>query len=79
MVERITRPKVAIEDRDEVYEATETTDWSKYRACPVCKVALGMPCVSLSGRVVNGRPDGVRTVLPIPHTIRPLRTGRHAK
>jgi hypothetical protein len=47
-----------------------------YRACPVCKVPLGEPCVSLSGRIVGGRPDGARTELSLPHTIRKLRIRR---
>jgi hypothetical protein len=42
-------------------------DWSQYRACGICKVRLGEPCISLSGRVVDGRPDGVRTVLTRAH------------
>lgn len=79
MVERISRPRVAPEDQDDDYRATESTDWSRYRACPVCRVGLGQPCVSRSGRVVGGQPDQVRTVLSQPHTIRPLRSGRRAK
>jgi hypothetical protein len=54
----------------------EPTDWSMYRACPVCKVALGAPCVSRSGRIIGGQPDGVRTVLPVPHTLRKRRGPR---
>lgn len=53
------------------------TDWSAYRACTqVCRAPIGKPCVSLSGRIVGGRPDGVRTELTIPHKARKLRTRR---
>jgi hypothetical protein len=52
------------------------TDWTLWRACPVCKVKLGHPCRSLSGTIVAGRPDGTITELPLPHTTRPMRTGR---
>jgi hypothetical protein len=50
--------------------------WAAYRACPVCKVKIGQSCVSLSGSVVNGRPDGVRTALVHAHAARKLRTRR---
>lgn len=49
--------------------------WMAFRACPVCKVRLGEPCVSLSGRVVNGRPDHVAVLLSEPHRSRKMRTG----
>jgi hypothetical protein len=51
-------------------------DWNAYRACPVCKASIGEPCVSRSGMVVGGRPDGVRTVLHQSHLARKARTGR---
>jgi hypothetical protein len=54
----------------------EAIDWSAYRACAVCKAILGEPCVSRSGRVVGGRPDGVRTILTHAHVCRKLRTRR---
>lgn len=45
-----------------------------YRKCSqVCGAELGKPCVSRSGRVVAGRPDGVRTVLLVPHKSRKRR------
>lgn len=50
-----------------------------YRACPVCKTAISTACVSLSGRVVDGRPDNVRTELWLPHKARKLRTRRKKK
>jgi hypothetical protein len=56
------------------------TDWSEYRACTqVCRAPLGQPCVALSGRVVGGRPDGVRTLLPVQHGARKRRTRRTVK
>lgn len=78
MVERLRRPKVKPEDQDELYRAhTGEPDYpARYRACPVCRVKLGEPCVSLSGKIVNGRPDNVRTELPQPHTLRKRRTRR---
>lgn len=51
--------------------------WANYRACPVCKTPLGVACVSLSGMVVNGRPDGVRTELGAPHKSRKRRSGAY--
>lgn len=50
------------------------TDWTAYRACPVCKTSLGDRCFSRSGRVVDGRPDGAHTFLDRPHRARKLRT-----
>ena len=51
--------------------------WADYRACSqVCRAPMGEPCFSLSGRVVNGQPDGVRTFLDEPHKGRLRRTGR---
>lgn len=48
-----------------------------YRACSqVCGAALGERCFSLSSNVANGRPDGVRTYMPQPHTTRKLRVKR---
>lgn len=53
------------------------TDWSAYRKCSqVCRAPMGEPCFSLSGRIANGRPDGVRTLLDTPHKARKLRTRR---
>lgn len=50
--------------------------WQGFRACPVCKVPLGARCEAINGRVVDGRPDGVRTSLPRAHGTRLPRTGR---
>lgn len=51
-----------------------------YRACSqVCRAPLGQPCISLSGKVVDGRPDGVRTELAKPHKARKLRVKRKIK
>jgi hypothetical protein len=50
------------------------TDWTKYRKCiRVCRASIGEPCFTPSGRIVNGRPDQVRTVLEAPHASRLLR------
>lgn len=58
-------------------EDAEPVDWSAYRACSqVCRAPIGEPCVSLSGRVVGGRPDQVRTALTHPHAARKRRTKR---
>jgi hypothetical protein len=55
----------------------EAVDWSAYRACyAVCRAPIGEPCVSQSGHVVGGRPDGARTPLPRPHVSRKLRVKR---
>lgn len=53
------------------------TDWSLYRKCyRVCRARMGEPCFTLSGRIVDGRPDGVLTRLATPHVSRELRTGQ---
>jgi hypothetical protein len=52
-------------------------NWDDYRKCSqVCGAEIGEPCVSQSGRVVNGRPDRIVTVLTKPHVSRKRRTGR---
>jgi hypothetical protein len=56
--------------------AVAAVDWSAYRACSVCRVELGRPCRSASGRIVGGQPDGIATELEHPHVARKLRTGR---
>jgi len=56
--------------------AAPSVDWSKWRACPVCRAELGNPCRALSGRVEGGRPDGVATALPMPHAKRQPTRGR---
>jgi len=56
-----------------------SVDWSEYRKCSqVCRAEMGEPCFSLSGTVVNGQTDGVRTVLAAPHNARKRRTIRTA-
>lgn len=50
-----------------------------YRKCQICGVPLGKKCRSRSGRIVNGRPDGVATELPSPHIARKRRTVRKAR
>jgi hypothetical protein len=53
----------------------ELTDWTQYRKCSqICRAPIGRPCVSMSGKVVGGQPDGVRTELTVPHKARKLRT-----
>jgi hypothetical protein len=53
------------------------TDWDLYRKCNlICRAPSGQPCFTVSGRIVNGRPDGARTDLEHPHTSRKMRTRR---
>jgi hypothetical protein len=55
-------------------------DWDDYRKCSqICGAEIGEPCTSLSGRVVGGRPDGVRTPLKAAHRTRKLRVKRGKK
>lgn len=55
--------------------AAEPVDWNAYRKCSqICRAETGEPCFSLSGTVVGGRPDGVRTPLTHAHAARKLRT-----
>lgn len=50
-------------------------DPKDYRKCSqVCRAEIGEPCFSLSGTITGGRPDGVRTYLPLPHKARKRRT-----
>lgn len=49
-------------------------DWNEYRKCSGCQMPTGSPCIALSGRIVNGRPDNVVTVLSFPHKGRERRT-----
>lgn len=52
----------------------DPTDWSLYQKCSqVCRAEMGQPCFSLSGKVVGGQTDGVRTPLTHPHVARKLR------
>lgn len=51
-------------------------DPGEYRKCRVCGAATSEACAALSGRVVGGRPDGIREVLPLPHTSRVKRRRR---
>lgn len=57
-------------------EAAAVTDWTLYRACPVCKAPLGAACFTRSGAVVDGRPDNVVQLAPRAHIARKLRTPR---
>jgi hypothetical protein len=50
-----------------------------FRKCKICGVLLGTKCRSRSGRIVNGRPDGVSTELPTPHIARKRRAPRKKK
>jgi hypothetical protein len=58
------------------YAVTAEYDPDDYRKCETCGAVTGVLCVSLSGRVAAGRPDGIRTPLPWPHVARPRRKGR---
>lgn len=40
------------------------TDWSRWRACPVCNAALGEPCTSLTGTLGDGTTAAVHTSSP---------------
>lgn len=51
-------------------------NWLEYRKCGICMVGTGNPCVSRSGRIVDGQPDGIRTELKAPHKGRRLRTAK---
>lgn len=57
-------------------DAVDAIDWDAYRQCPTCRRETGRPCVSQSGRVLSGRPDGMETELEHPHAARKRRTGR---
>lgn len=63
-------------ERQEHADAVAAVDWGAYRSCGTCRRAMGMPCVARSGRVVDGRPDGVETELEQPHAHRKRRVGR---
>jgi len=55
-------------------------DWNDYRKCSqICGMPTGKACVSMSGTIVGGRPDGIRTELLIPHKARKLLTRRSVK
>jgi len=47
-----------------------------YRKCQICGALLGTKCRSRSGKIVNGRPDGVVTDLAQPHIARKRRAWR---
>lgn len=49
-------------------------NWLAYRRCPTCQAVTGRPCTSHSRRIVEGRPDGVRTFLDRPHPARRKRS-----
>jgi len=51
-------------------------NWDAYRQCDGCRANTGEPCISLSGKVVNGHPDGCETPLERPHKSRRLRAAR---
>ena len=62
--------------RQEHAEAVAAVAWDDYRKCRTCLRETGRPCVSRSGRVVGGHPDGVETELEHPHVARPRRRRR---
>lgn len=50
-----------------------------YRKCSqVCRAEMGEKCFSLSGKIVEGQPDSIRTYLDRPHMARRLRVRRKA-
>lgn len=56
--------------------AAAMVDWDSLRACPTCKRPTGKPCVSMSGRINGGQPDGEATPLPHAHVARKPRVRR---
>lgn len=52
------------------------TDWSAYRACPICRSQPGLACEAMYARVENGHPTGERKELRIAHGARHRRSGR---
>lgn len=71
---------VARLDREDERASGETVNWGEYRACStVCRAKAGEPCISLSGKIVAGRPDDVRTPLDVPHAARKRRKRRAVK
>ena len=63
-------------ERVEAAAESMSIDWHAFRKCPVCRREIGAPCVSASGTLVNGRPDGKLTPLRHAHVARKRRTGR---
>lgn len=51
-------------------------EWDLYVKCRTCGAARAVPCRSISGTIVGGRPDGHSTPLLLPHTGRKMRAGR---
>ena len=61
-------------------EPVPVVDWGAYGACSkVCRARTGQPCVAMSGRILAGRPDGVRRELPVPHAARRRLSRRPAR
>lgn len=63
-------------ERQELAERVAAVVWDDYRKCPICRREIGHPCVSMSGAIHGGRPDGKLTPLPHPHVARKRRAGR---
>lgn len=64
---------VARLDEEAAAAAAPATDWDAYGKCSqVCRQPTGKPCISQSGRIVGGRPDGALTPLAVPHAARKL-------
>jgi len=73
----MTRAEIQMRvDRQEHAERVAGIDWHAYRKCPTCLRPMGAACVSLSGLVVAGRPDGVEVQLEHAHVARRRRRGR---
>jgi hypothetical protein len=56
--------------------AARVADVDGYQLCGTCRRPSGRPCVSRSGHVVDGRPDGVENELEHAHAARKRRKGR---
>lgn len=70
-------PELAVVlERQRHQAAVDAVDWEGYRLCPTCRRPTGRPCVARSGRVVDGRPDGVEVELEQPHAHRKPRVRR---
>jgi hypothetical protein len=51
------------------------TNWQGWRKCSICAAEIGEACTSLSGLIVDGRPDKVSVELILPHRARKPRAG----
>lgn len=57
-------------------EVFAATDWTAYRACPVCRSPIGRACTAMWARVENGQRAGGPVDLKVPHAARKRLAGR---